>query len=102
MWGGGSLEKKPHLVKWTTICTEKKKGGLGLRNFSRLNKDLLCKWSWRFANEGNAIWRKVVSNKFGETSGVGTLVTSGVAMVLGCGRKLEKNDLYSSKMQPFP
>ena len=45
MWSGGSLEKKPHLVKWATVCTEKKKGGLGLRNFSRLNKALLCKWS---------------------------------------------------------
>ena len=68
LWGGGSLEKKPHLVKWATVCTKKKKGGLGLRNFSRLNKALLCKWSWRFANERNALWKKVVSSKFGETS----------------------------------
>ena len=45
LWGGGSLEKKPHLVKWAIVCTEKKKGGLGVRNFSRLNKALLCKWS---------------------------------------------------------
>ena len=34
-----------------------------------LNKALLCKWSWRFANERNALWRKVVSSKYGETSG---------------------------------
>ena len=39
-----------------------------------------------------------MSSKFGETFGGGTLVTSGVAMVLGCGRKSEKNGLYSSKM----
>ena len=26
LWGGGSLEKKPHLVKWATVCTKKKKG----------------------------------------------------------------------------
>ena len=69
MWGRGSLEKKPHLVKWATTCTEKKKGGLGLRNFSGLNKAFLCKWNWRFANERNALWRKVVSSKFGETIG---------------------------------
>ena len=69
LWGGGSLEKKPHLVKWTTVCTEKKNGGIGLRNFFRLNKVLLCKWSWRFANEKNALWRKVISCKYGETSG---------------------------------
>ena len=65
MWGGGNL-----LVKWATICTEKKKRGLGLRNFSWLNRALLCKWSWRFANERNALWRKVASSKFGETARV--------------------------------
>ena len=68
LWGGGSLEKKPLLVKWATVCAKKKKGGLGLRNFFRLNKAVLCKWSWRFANKRNALWRKVVSSKFGETS----------------------------------
>ena len=24
LWGGGSLEKKSHLVKWSTICSDKK------------------------------------------------------------------------------
>ena len=66
LWGGGSLEKKPHLVNWMTICIEKKKGGLGLCRFSNLNMALLCKWCWRFANERNSLWRKVISRKFGE------------------------------------
>ena len=26
LWGGGSLEKKPHLVKWVTVCFDKKEG----------------------------------------------------------------------------
>ena len=63
------LKKKPHPVKWASVCSEKKKGGLGLRKLSRLNKALLCKWSWRFANERNALWRKVVSSKYGESFG---------------------------------
>ena len=46
LWGGGSLEKKPHLVNWMIVCTEKKKGGLSLCGFSNLNKALLCKWCW--------------------------------------------------------
>ena len=29
LWGRGNLEKKPHLFNWKTVCTEKKKGGLG-------------------------------------------------------------------------
>ena len=69
LWSGGSLKKKFHLVNWKTVCTEKKKGGLGLRRFSILNKALLCKWCWRFANERDSLWRKVIRSKFGEGYG---------------------------------
>ena len=34
-----------------------------------MNKALLCEWSWRFANDRNSLWRKVICNKFGETNG---------------------------------
>ncbi|RVW54365.1 Vacuolar protein sorting-associated protein 41-like [Vitis vinifera] len=30
LWGGGALERKPHLVKWTNVCLGKRKSGLGL------------------------------------------------------------------------
>ena len=30
LWGGGNLEKKPHLVKWLTFCSNRKIGGLGV------------------------------------------------------------------------
>ena len=69
LWSGGSLVKKIHLVNWKTVCTEKKKGGLGLRRFSILNKALMCKWCWRFANERDCLWRKVIRSKFGEDYG---------------------------------
>ena len=48
LWGGGALEKRPHLVKWDVVCSHKMKGGLGIRNFSILNRAFLCKWSWRY------------------------------------------------------
>ena len=86
MWGEGSLEKKPHLYKWVMVCIEKKKGGLGLRNFSKLNKALLCKWSW-IENERNALWRKVVSSKFGEISRGWHTCDLRVDLVLGYGKK---------------
>ena len=69
LWSGGSLAKKTHLVNWKTVCSEKKKGGLGLRRFSILNKALMCKWCWRFANERDSLWRKVIRSKFGEDYG---------------------------------
>ena len=43
-----------------------------------------------------------MSSNLGRLLGVGTLVTSKVALVSGCVRKSEKNGLSSSKMQPFP
>ena len=49
LWGGGTLERKPHLVKWVTVCLNKRKGGVGVRCLSSLNKAILCKWNWSFA-----------------------------------------------------
>ncbi|RVW50222.1 Threonine--tRNA ligase, mitochondrial 1 [Vitis vinifera] len=69
LWGGGALKKKPHLVKWDTVCLDKSKGGLGVRRLSILNRALLCKWNWRFANERDKLWRCVISRKFGEEEG---------------------------------
>ena len=40
-----------------------------MKSFSKMNKALLCKWSWRFANERNSLRRKVICSKFGETNG---------------------------------
>ena len=53
LWGGGNLERKIHLVNWSTMCTSKEKGGLGVRSPVKLNKSLLGKWNWRLAVEDN-------------------------------------------------
>lgn len=31
LWGGKALERKSHLVKWTIVCLDKRKGGLSIR-----------------------------------------------------------------------
>ena len=64
LWGGGALERKPHLVKWAIVYSNKKKSGLGVRSLSTLNRTLLCKWSWRFAVEREILWKLVISRKF--------------------------------------
>ena len=69
LWDGGNLDRKPHLVNWKTVCPEKSRGGLGVRGLSVMNQALLCKWCWRFANERDALWRLVISTKFGEEGG---------------------------------
>ena len=40
-----------------------------MRNMALLNKTLLCKWSWRFAVEREALWRQVICAKYGEEEG---------------------------------
>ena len=67
--GGGNLEKKPHFANWKIVCSEKNKGGLGVKSLSKLNQALLCKWCWRFANERDPLWRMVINIKFGEEDG---------------------------------
>ncbi|RVX01006.1 putative ribonuclease H protein [Vitis vinifera] len=69
LWGGGALERKPHLVDWCIVCSDKQKGGLGVRNLALLNKALLCKWSWRFTVEKEVLWRQVICGKYGEEVG---------------------------------
>lgn len=49
--GEGAIEKRSHLVNWSTICMNKGKGGWGIRTLSNLNKTLLGKWCWRFATK---------------------------------------------------
>jgi hypothetical protein len=41
--GKEGAPKKYRLVKWTTICKSKKKGGLGIKNIRKMNISLLCK-----------------------------------------------------------
>ncbi|RVX19154.1 CLIP-associated protein [Vitis vinifera] len=65
-WGGRSLERKVHLINWEVVCTQKEKGGLGIRKIDLLNKALLGKWIWRFASEKNNIWKRVIGVKYGQ------------------------------------
>ena len=69
LWGGGNSERKPHLVRWELVCLSKKNGGLGVKCLSILNKALLAKWDWRFANEREALWNQVIRGKYGEDRG---------------------------------
>ena len=41
LWGGGALERKPHLVRWALVCLDNRKGDLGVKCLSSLNKALL-------------------------------------------------------------
>ncbi|KAJ9678515.1 hypothetical protein PVL29_020639 [Vitis rotundifolia] len=66
LWGGGNMEGKIHLVNWEVVCTDKDKGGLGLRKLAMLNKALLGKWIWRYACDKDNLWKQVIKVKYGQ------------------------------------
>lgn len=67
--GGGTLEKKFHLVNWSIVCRSKEKGGLGICSLSSLNRALLGKWHWHFVLEANSAWRRFIKLKYETESG---------------------------------
>jgi hypothetical protein len=69
LWGSTNEATKFHLVKWSSVCSPMKDGGLGIRNLRRFNQALLGKWLWRYATEKEAYWRKVVEIKYGSMEG---------------------------------
>ena len=48
------------------VCLDKRKGRLGFKSLATLNRALLGKWSWRFANERKTLWNQVIRGKYGE------------------------------------
>ncbi|RVX18327.1 putative ribonuclease H protein [Vitis vinifera] len=75
LWGGGNMEGKTHLVNWEVVCTDKAKGGLGIRKLALLNKALLGKWIWRYACDKDNLWKQVIKGRatrsdFGQMCGV--------------------------------
>lgn len=69
LWGGGKLEKKPHLVKRPIVYSNETKGSLGVRCLSKFNRALLGKWSWCFVEENGALWHQVINRKYGVEEG---------------------------------
>lgn len=40
-----------------------------LEKKKKKNWALLAKWKWRFGNEKEALWRKIIAIKYGRTNG---------------------------------
>ncbi|GJW67775.1 RNA-directed DNA polymerase, eukaryota, reverse transcriptase zinc-binding domain protein [Tanacetum coccineum] len=53
-------ENKMVWIRWQKILSCKKDGGLGVGSIKAKNMGLMGKWKWRFFNETDALWRKVI------------------------------------------
>ena len=65
LWGSVGGERKINWVKWSKVCQPKDKGGLGIRDIRLVNLSLLAKWRWRILQGGEALWIKVLIEKYG-------------------------------------
>jgi len=66
LWQGNKEKKVFHLVKWKSLTVAKRQGGLGIRNLKNQSKALKMKWLWRYSQESQNLWSKVIKAKYGE------------------------------------
>ena len=64
LWGSTREKKRLHLVTWNKIIQPKEEGDLGIQVARAKNVALLAKLNWRMNQEKEAIWAKVILNKY--------------------------------------
>ncbi|WMV40307.1 hypothetical protein MTR67_033692 [Solanum verrucosum] len=52
------------MVKWESVVTGKKNGGLGIKNLIFQSEALRMKWLWRYSFEDQLMWKRVVGAKY--------------------------------------
>nr|GFA75027.1 RNA-directed DNA polymerase, eukaryota, reverse transcriptase zinc-binding domain protein [Tanacetum cinerariifolium] len=57
---------KASWVRWNHVLAAKDNWGLGVSSLYALNRGLLMKWVWRFFNQKDSLWAKVVMTIHGD------------------------------------
>lgn len=65
LWHGNKDKRRINWIKWRNVCKPKEGGGLGVRNIKCFNNALICKWKWRILQEGDVIWRDILTFRYG-------------------------------------
>jgi ribonuclease HI len=64
IWGYSPNHRHVHLASWTSICTPKSFGGLGLRSSRDMNTAAMMKVGWSLSKKKDALWVKIVRAKY--------------------------------------
>nr|GEW69298.1 RNA-directed DNA polymerase, eukaryota, reverse transcriptase zinc-binding domain protein [Tanacetum cinerariifolium] len=59
-WGNGVNSHKIHWISWNVALASKEKEGIGFGSLFALNQALILKWRWRFLNNPNALWARLI------------------------------------------
>lgn len=79
LWGRTDERRKLHLVDWKTMALPCENGGLGVMDLANMNAALLAKRVYRYANNRDHLWRRVVCAKSGLDQGRMLLVINQVS-----------------------
>ena len=64
LWAGNLSSTKWSLIKWETVCSPKRLGGLGLRQSLLSSTALAAKLYWRWCVEQDRVWARILSHKY--------------------------------------
>jgi hypothetical protein len=70
-WASSRNKKKVYWVSWKRICKPKCKGGLGIKNLTKFNISLMCKWWWKLEDDVGP-WQDFMWKKYCRNSGIYT------------------------------
>ncbi|KAL2898047.1 hypothetical protein RDABS01_039829, partial [Bienertia sinuspersici] len=64
IWGGDEEKRKVHLLSWDTVQKPRALGGIGIKSARQVNAAFLTKLGWRVLTEPNALWSRVLRQKY--------------------------------------
>ena len=64
LWGSSMEKRKLHLVGWNKVIRPKAEGGHGMQVARAKNIALLAKLNWRFYQDKDSIWAKVLLGNY--------------------------------------
>nr|GEW05141.1 RNA-directed DNA polymerase, eukaryota, reverse transcriptase zinc-binding domain protein [Tanacetum cinerariifolium]GEW05150.1 RNA-directed DNA polymerase, eukaryota, reverse transcriptase zinc-binding domain protein [Tanacetum cinerariifolium] len=56
--------------KWDNVLADKDHGGIGVSRLYAINRSLMMKWVWRFHNQQDSLWVKVIKAIYGDDRNV--------------------------------
>ncbi|CAL5355404.1 unnamed protein product [Camellia sinensis] len=69
LWGDLDVKRKVRLVSWKDVSLTKMQGALGVRSLGQVSICLLTKWWWRFCNEKQALWKRLIFSEYSIRTG---------------------------------